>query len=190
MHTEQDGYGGVPGWCTHCQCRHPHHTFMCHKYHVKHTSKPFNPDCLKSGLERDPNETQPVRWLCTPHRRTFFGEEWRRVQPSILCVHYQGVCGLSVWGVNGVGWVNVEGSSVLSGYWGEAQRHVPDRQFIAKIEMAMRCRGVGGRELGEKCCGIERCWMGRNSGVRSSRNIVQVVTSMKTNRVGTTTHQS
>jgi hypothetical protein len=47
--------------------------------------------------------------------------------------------------------VNVEGSSVLSGCRGEAQRHVPDRQFIAKIEMAMGCRGVGGDHVGVKC---------------------------------------
>jgi len=29
-----------------------------------------------------------------------------------------------------------------------AQRYVPDRQFIAKIEMAMRCKCVGGEEVG------------------------------------------
>jgi len=33
--------------------------------------------------------------------------------------------------------VDVEGNSVLSGYRGEAQWHVQDRQFIAKIEMVM-----------------------------------------------------
>jgi len=47
--------------------------------------------------------------------------------------------------------VDVEGSSVLSGCRGEAQRHVPDRQFIAKIEMAMGWRGVGGDYVGVKC---------------------------------------
>jgi len=41
-------------------------------------------------------------------------------------------------GVNGVGSVDVEGSSVFSGCRDEAWRHVPDRQFIAKTEMAMR----------------------------------------------------
>jgi len=40
-----------------------------------------------------------------------------------------------------------EVSSVLSGCGDEARRHVPDRQFIAKIEMAMRCRGVGREEV-------------------------------------------
>jgi len=39
---------------------------------------------------------------------------------------------------SGVGSVDVEGSSVLSGCRDEARRHVPDRQFIAETEMAMR----------------------------------------------------
>ena len=30
---------------------------MCHKYHVKHTSKQCNLDRLKSGSKRDTNET-------------------------------------------------------------------------------------------------------------------------------------
>jgi len=34
--------------------------------------------------------------------------------------------------------VDVEGSSVLSGCRDESRRHVPDRQFIAKIEKAKR----------------------------------------------------
>jgi len=49
---KQDGYGGVPG-CWACR----HRTFMCHKYHVKHTSKQCNIDRLKSGSKRDTNET-------------------------------------------------------------------------------------------------------------------------------------
>jgi len=50
-------------------------------------------------------------------------------------------------GVDGVGCLDVEGSSVLSEHWGEAQRYVLDRQFIAKIEMAMSLSGVGGEEV-------------------------------------------
>jgi len=42
--------------------------------------------------------------------------------------------------------VDVKSSSVLSGFRDEARRHVPDRQFIAKIEMAMRCSSVGGED--------------------------------------------
>jgi len=41
--------------------------------------------------------------------------------------------------------------SVLSGCRDEARRHVPDRQFIAKIEMAMGCRGAGGKHVGVQC---------------------------------------
>ena len=44
-----------------------------------------------------------------------------------------------------------EVSSVLSGCRDEARWHVPDRQFIAKIEMVMGCRGVGGKHVGVKC---------------------------------------
>ena len=33
-----------------------HHIFMSHKYHVKHTSKQCNLDCLKSGSKGDTNE--------------------------------------------------------------------------------------------------------------------------------------
>jgi len=32
----------------------------------------------------------------------------------------------------------------------------PDRQFIAKIEMAMRWSGVGGEEVGVKCSTLPR----------------------------------
>ena len=54
--------------------RYCHHIFMCHKYHVKYISKQCNLDRLKSGLKRDTNTSQPVRCLCTPHKRTLFGE--------------------------------------------------------------------------------------------------------------------
>ena len=42
--------------------------------------------------------------------------------------------------------MDVKSSFVLSGCRDEARRHVPDRQFIAKIEMDMRCNSVGGEE--------------------------------------------
>ena len=45
---------------------------------------------------------------------------------------------------------DVEGRAVLSNT--EARpSYAPDRLFIAKIEMATRCRGVGGEEVGVKC---------------------------------------
>ena len=42
MYTQQVGYGSVSEWCPHCRCRYCHHTFMCHKCHVKHISKQYN----------------------------------------------------------------------------------------------------------------------------------------------------
>jgi len=54
--------------------------------------------------------------------------------------------------------------------------------MIAKIEMAIRCRGVSGSEVGMKCCGMQRCCVGGRPGVRSSRSMVQEAASTKTNR--------
>jgi len=86
--------------------------------------------------------------------------------------------------------VDVEGSSVLSGYRGEAQRHMPDRQFIAKNEMAMRWSGVGGEEVGVKCGCMQGCCICARPGVRSCWSMVQVAVSTKTNRVGAAARQS
>ena len=61
---------------------------------------------------------------------------------------------------------------------------MPDRQFIAKIEMAMGCRGVGREEVGVKCGCMQRCYEGARAGVRSQRSMEQVAVSTKTNRVG------
>jgi len=50
-HIGQDGYCGVSGWCTHPLFGNHHHTFICHKYHGKHTCKQCNLDCLnKTGM--------------------------------------------------------------------------------------------------------------------------------------------
>ena len=86
--------------------------------------------------------------------------------------------------------MDVEGSSVLSGYEVEAQQHVPDRQFIAKIEMAMGCRDVGGKEAEVKCGGMQRCCEGERPGVRSRRSMEHVLFSTKTSRVGAAAYQS
>jgi len=43
--------------------RYCHHIFVCHKYHVKHTSKQCNLNRLKSGSKRDTNET-PTEIMC------------------------------------------------------------------------------------------------------------------------------
>ena len=65
--------------------------------------------------------------------------------------------------------MDVEGRCILSGCWGEAQRHTRDRQFTAKIEMAMGC--VGGEEVGVRCGCMQRCCEGARPGVRSRWSI-------------------
>ena len=66
----------------------------------------------------------------------------------------------------------------------------PDRQFIAKIEMATRCNGVGGEEVGVKCGCMQGCCEGARQGVRSWRAMVQVAMSTKTNKVSAAARQS
>ena len=88
----------------------------------------------------------------------------------------------------------MEGRSVLSGCRGEAQSRARDRLFIAKINMAMGCRGVGGEEVGVKCGGKPRgcdsTCEGARPGVRAQRSMEQVAVIMKTNRVGAVALQS
>jgi len=64
------------------------------------------------------------------------------------------------------------------------------RQFIAKIEMATRCWGVGGEEVGVKCGCMQGCYEGAKQGVRFWRAMVQITMSMKTNKVGAAARQS
>jgi len=97
MYTKHVLYGSVPGWCSQFRCRYSHHIFMCHKYHVKHTSKQCNLDSWKSistkGHQRDDNL---LRCLYTPQRRTLFGEGKSGVQLRLFCILCQGVWGLGV----------------------------------------------------------------------------------------------
>ena len=58
-----------------------------------------------------------------------------------------------------------------------------DRLFIAKMEMATRCRGVGGEAVGVKCGCMQGCCEGARQGVRSGRAMVQVAMNTKTNKV-------
>jgi len=66
----------------------------------------------------------------------------------------------------------------------------PDRQFIAKLEMAMGCRGVGGEEVGVKCGCMQGCREGARSGVRFWRRMVQATVRLQTNRFGAAARQS
>jgi len=81
-------------------------------------------------------------------------------------------------GIDGVVCADVEGSSVLSDGW-DKPRCYASIHFKAKIEMAMRCRGVVGKEVGVKCCGMQGCCVGGRLGVTSCQSIVQVAASTK-----------
>jgi len=71
-------------------------------------------------------------------------------------------------GVNEVVCVYGKGRAVLSGGWDEVQLCAQDRLFIAQTEMALRYRGVVGREVGVKCFEVQDgCECGRRVG-RSS----------------------
>ena len=47
-----------------------------------------------------------------------------------------------------------------------------DRQVIAKPEMTMRCKGVVGREVGVKSCGVQRVLCLCGPGVGSCQSMV------------------
>jgi len=62
--------------------------------------------------------------------------------------------------------------------------------FVAKIEMVMRCNGVGGEEVGVKCGCMQGCCEGARPGVRSWQAMVQVAMSKQTHKVGAAARQS
>jgi hypothetical protein len=62
--------------------------------------------------------------------------------------------------------------------------------FMAKMEMAMRCNGVGGDQVGVKCGCMQGCCEGARQGMRSWRAMVKVAMSTKTNKVGAAARQS
>ena len=64
------------------------------------------------------------------------------------------------------------------------------RQLIAKIEMAVRCRGVGRGEVGVKCDCMQGCCECARTGMRVWWCVMQVAVSTKTNRFGAATRQS
>jgi len=77
LYTEQDRYGGVPVWFTHCLCRYRHHTFMCHKYitsniNLNNATYSF----WRVNRKGTPTRHQPVWCLHKPHRRTLSRRVW------------------------------------------------------------------------------------------------------------------
>ena len=77
-----------------------------------------------------------------------------------------------VWAHCGV-WVfaGVNGEIFVDSVWRIALS-LASWLFIAKIEMAMRCRDVFKGEVGVKCCGVQGCCVGVKSGVRSYGSMV------------------
>jgi len=141
MSTGQFGYGGVPGcWVDPVRgyqmlSSYFHVSQVSHKTYIERMQpRPFE-EWIEKGHQRHAN-------LCGAYARPT--DERSLVRGGVGYNQGSFVYFAKAW-------VNVEGSSVLSSYWDEAQRHVSDRQFIAKIEMAMGCRGVGGEHVGVKC---------------------------------------
>jgi len=62
----------------------------CQTYIKTMQPRPFE-EWIKKGT---PTRRQPVRCLCTPHKRTLFGEGKRGLQPRLFCILCQGVWGM------------------------------------------------------------------------------------------------
>ena len=74
-----------------------------------------------------------------------------------------------LWGLGVCGCVN--GEIFVDSVWRIALS-LASRLFIAKIEMAMRCRDVFEGEVGVKCYGVQGRCVGVKSGVRSYGSMV------------------
>jgi len=98
-YTEQDDYGGIPGWCHTLRVDTIIILYICHKYHVKHTPKQRKLYRLKSESKSATNETPTCEvTLYAPQTNALCqwwgvrelssaGEVgcWRRWQPGSLC---------------------------------------------------------------------------------------------------------
>ena len=71
----------------------------------------------------------------------------------------------NIWvfaGIGGAICVDVDGRSVFSGCWSEAQRQAVYR---AKGKMAMSCSGILMKEVGVRCCRVEGCCVSAKQGL-------------------------
>ena len=124
MSTGQFGYGGVPGCCVDPVCGYQ---ILSSYFNVSQVSRQTYIETMqpktvwRADRKGTPTRRQPVRCQCTPHKRTFFGEEKRGVQPRLFCILCQ-----DVWGM----WrVTLSLATV-----GTRPGVRPCRQFIAKIQ--------------------------------------------------------
>ena len=96
MSTGEFGYGGLPGWCVDPACGYQASSSyfnvsqISRQTYIETMQPRLFEECIKKGT---PTRRQPVRCLCTPHRRTLFGEGRRGVQPRLFCILCQGVWG-------------------------------------------------------------------------------------------------
>jgi len=180
MSTGQFEYGGVPGCCVDPVCGYQ---ILSSYFHVSQVSRqtyietiqprPFE-EWIEKGNQRDAN-------LCgtcarpTNERSLVRGGGVYNQGSFVYLAKACGGCG---------------GSRCPYRRLGQAQVCARDSPFIAKIEMATRCRGVGREELGVKCGCIQGCCEGARSGVRFWRAMVQVAMSTKTKKVGAAARQS
>ena len=121
---------------------------MCHKYHVKHTLKQCNLNCLKSGLKRDTNETPTcaVPMHAPTDKRSLVRGGGGYNQDSF--VYLAKTCG---------GW----GTHVMRTLHEEANAK-PRANICAKKNKSCvgscGCGGVGvQREVGVRCCCMQGC---------------------------------
>jgi len=83
---------------------------------------------------------QPVRCLCTPHKRTLFGEGKVGVQPRLFCILCQGV-----WGLSGCG-----GSLYPYQLLGRSRATRPGQAVYSQNRDGYGVQGMGGDEVGVK----------------------------------------
>ena len=84
---------------------------------------------------------------------------------------------------------DVEGHAVLSDGW-DTPRCAPLQAVYSQNTETMRCRGVGGEEVGVKCDCMQGCCECARTGMRVWWCVMQVAVSTKTNRFGAATRQS
>jgi len=163
---------------------------MCHKYHVKHTSKHGNLDRLKSGSKRDTNETP----ICAvpmhaPQTNALWWGEMGGTTKAIVYTLARGV-GIGCLQVL-MEWVEWMWRVALSLLTVGTSPGVRAGQAVYSQNRdgyeVEQCGQAGSRS---NCGCMQVCCVGARPGVRSWRTMVQVAVSTKTNRVGAAARHS
>jgi len=112
-----------------------------------------------------------VRCLCTPHKRTLFGEGKRGVQPRLFCILWQGV-----WGCGG--------SRCPQRRLGQAQVCARDRQFLSQNGDGYEVQGCGRGGGGSEVWLHARVLLGCEARCEILAGHGAVAMSTKTNKLG------